>query len=454
MPKIRNRGAILALLTLVYAFNFIDRQIVGVLAPFIKADLALSDTQIGLLSGAVFAIFYTFLGIPIASLVDNTRTLRIGGFALRFDRTTIIALSLATWSVFTLLTGLAGGFVALALLRVGVAVGEAGGSPPSHALLSDLYPPNERARALGIYALGIPFGIMVAYFAGAFFVSGGQVDWRAAFIVVGALGLPLALAIKVLLPEPERGRTDGPVVPVLPFGQAVGKLLAIPSYWTMALGIAFASFGSYAVSAFLVVYIRQAFPEIPLVPLYIGLGIGNATFYAGGTFLGGVVADRFGRSNVGAYAASPAIATAIAACVLAMAWLTGSALVHFVGIAAFVFFSGSYLGPSFSVAQNLAGISVRATSTAVFFFVLNLIAMGGGPSLVGWLSDVFAAQTGDPLIGLRRALLSLSVTYVVSVVMFTLTAMLLPRDWRRAREADATEVATVRAGAADSSPAS
>lgn len=433
MPKIQNRGLILALLTLVYAFNFIDRQIVGVLAPFIKADLGLNDTQIGLLTGFVFAMFYTVIGLPVASLADTTKTLRIGGLSLRLDRVTIIALSLATWSFFTLLTGFAGGFLALALLRIGVAVGEAGCSPPSHSLLSDFYAPRERGRALSIYSLGIPFGIMLAYFAGAFFRSGGMVDWRLAFVVVGFAGLPVALLVKLLLPEPERGRLDTAKAAPLPFRQALARLAKVPSYWTMAFGIAFTSFAAYAVNAFLMVYVLQAFPQVPLVPLLVGLGIGNATFYAAGTYLGGVVADAFGRKNVAAYALVPAVTVAISGIALTLGWLSGSVVVFFICLSVFIFFNGFYLGPSFSVAQNLAGVSVRATSTAVFFFVLNFIAMGGGPSITGFLSDTFAAELGDPLEGLRRALVVLSFAYAASVALFLSAARTLPKDWANAQ---------------------
>ncbi|NNU16812.1 MFS transporter [Parvularcula sp. ZS-1/3] len=454
MKKLQNRGTILALLTLVYVFNFIDRQIVGVLAPFIKADLNLTGTQIGLLSGFVFALFYTVIGIPIASMVDNTK--KIGG--LTFDRVTIIALSLATWSGFTLLTGFAGGFIALAILRIGVAVGEAGCSPPSHSLLSDLYAPNERGRALGTYALGIPFGIMLAYFASAFFVGGGTVDWRLAFIVIGALGIPVAIITKILIPEPERGRMDGAKVTPMPFGKAIKELGTIPSYWTMAFGIAFASFGSYAVNTFLTLYIYGeptaetaawvgAFVTLPLQPLLIGLGIGNAIFYASGTFLGGYIADRLGKKNVAAYALVPAVTIAIAAVAIAFAWMTSSPTIFFICLSIYIFFLGFYLGPSFSVAQNLAKVSVRATSTAVFFFVLNLIALGGGPSFTGFMYDVFAVETGDQLTGLRWSLLLLSVSYALSVILFLITARTLPKDWARAQGAAPEAVETKEATA-------
>ncbi|MEM7739483.1 MAG: MFS transporter [Pseudomonadota bacterium] len=438
MPKIQNRGAILALLTVVYAFNFIDRQIVGVLAPFIQGELGLSGTQIGLLTGGLFAIFYTFVGIPIAGIVDNPRTLSIGGFKITFDRVTIIALSLGTWSFFTMVTGFASGFAALAVLRIGVAIGEAGCSPPSHALISDLYKPNERGKALGTYALGIPFGIMTAYFVNAFFVSGGTVDWRTAFMVVGFAGLPLAFLVKAVIPEPERGRMDEVKAKPVPFKEGLAQLAKVPSYWTMALGIAFSSFGSYSVSAFLMGYMVGIpnemvgqFADIPLVPLLLGLGVGNAIFYSSGTYLGGAIADHFGKKNVGAYAFVPGITTTLAACFAALAWSTGSAVLFFSAISLHVFFLGFYLGPSFSVAQNLAGVSVRATSTAVFFFVLNLIALGLGPTFTGWLWDVFATGGASKLDALRMALYALSVPWTLSVVMFFVSAKLLPKDWAK-----------------------
>jgi MFS family permease len=444
VKKLENRGAILGLLTLVYAFNFIDRQIVGVLAPFIQGELGLSGTQIGLLTGGLFAIFYTFIGIPIAGFTDNPRTLRIGSKAIRFDRVTIIAIALGTWSFFTMVTGFANGFLALALLRIGVAIGEAGCSPPSHSLLSDLYKPRERGKALATYALGIPFGIMTAYFVNAFFVSGGTVDWRMAFIVVGFAGLPIAFLVKRLVPEPERGRMDGggKVTP-LPFREGLKRLAGVPSYWTMALAIAFASFGSYSVSNFVMAYIVGVpgempgqFSELPLVWLLIGLGVGNAIFYASGTYLGGVVADHFGQRNVGAYALVPAITTAIAAVIIAIGWMSQSPVVFFIALSAHIFFLGFYLGPSFSVAQNLAGVSVRATSTAVFFFVLNLIALGGGPTTTGFLWDVFAASSGDMLTGLRTSLLWLSVPFGLAVLLFLVSAKLLPKDWAKAQAAN------------------
>ena len=178
------RNYVLFVLTLVYAFNFIDRQIVGILSPFIKADLGLDDAQLGWLKGIYFALLYTLVGIPIAWLAD------------RYHRVNIIAVSLTLWSGFTAASGLATNYVQLALARIGVGIGEAGGSPPSHSIISDLFPKEKRAGALAIYSLGIPFGIMLAFFASAFFLQGGKADWRTVMISVGLPGVILALLLK------------------------------------------------------------------------------------------------------------------------------------------------------------------------------------------------------------------------------------------------------------------
>jgi MFS family permease len=210
----------------------------------------------------------------------------------------------------------------------------------------------------------------------------------------------------------------------------------------MAFGVAFASFGSYSVSNFVMAYIvgvpgqmAGMFADLPLVWILIGLGIGNAIFYAGGTYLGGVVADHFGKRSVAAYGLVPAVTIGIAAMAAAAAWATGSAFWFFAFLSGHIFFLGFYLGPSFSVAQNLAGVSVRATSTAVFFFVLNLIALGGGPTYTGFIWDRFTAGDATQLEALRLALWTLSVPWMIAVALFLVSAWLLPKDWVQVRSA-------------------
>ena len=197
-PNKGYRNFVLILLTIVYGFNFIDRQIVGILAPFIQEDLNLTNTELGLLIGLAFAIFYTTVAIPIAWLAD------------RYNRVNILSIALATWSGFTALTGLATNFIQIGLARMGVGIGEAGGSPPSHSIISDMYSKEERASALGVYSMGIPLGIMAAYFVTASLIgaTGEEVNWRKIFIFLGITGILLAVVVKLTIPEPIRGAME------------------------------------------------------------------------------------------------------------------------------------------------------------------------------------------------------------------------------------------------------
>ena len=425
-PTKNYRTFALILLTIVYGFNFIDRQIVGILAPFIQADLDLTNTQLGLLIGLAFAVLYTTVAIPIAWLAD------------RYSRVNILSIALATWSAFTALTGMANNFIQIAIARMGVGIGEAGGSPPSHSIISDMYPKEERAGALGIYSLGIPLGIMAAYFATAALLGASteEVNWRRIFIILGLTGIALALLVKIFLKEPIRGamefKEDVEVVQ-LPFFESLKILLKIPSWWAMCLGIAFGSFASYASSAFHTKFLIALDPSFNFQTLVIILGIINGIAYVGGTYLGAKLADKWAKIDIRAYGWLPAIAISLCLPIGIISFWVVSVEMNLFWSTLFLFFIGVYLGPSFAIAQTLAPIKMRAMSTALFFFILNMIALGGGPTFAGWLIDVFKENFND-LESMRYAMSVTFLIFIPSILSFLIVSKVLPKDWKVAEK--------------------
>jgi len=416
----------LILLTIVYGFNFIDRQILGILAPFIQEDLDLTNTQLGLLIGLAFAVFYTTVAIPIAWLAD------------RYSRVNILSISLATWSAFTALTGLANNFIQIGLARMGVGIGEAGGSPPSHSIISDMFPKEERASALGFYSMGIPLGIMAAYFVTASLMgsSNDDVDWRQIFIFLGVTGILLAVIVKLVLKEPVRGSMEFDSETQLekpPFIDSVKSLLKIPAWWAMCFGIAFASFVSYAKAAFQTKYLIALDPTFDFQTLVIILGIMNGTTYAAGAFFGAKLADKWGSKDIRAYGLLPAIAISLAIPVSLASWWVPSVGLHLMFGTVFLLLIGFYLGPSFAIAQTLAPINMRAMSTALFFFILNMIGMGGGPTFAGWLMDVFGEGYTN-VESIRYSLSVVTLVFIPSIIAFFVVSKVLPNDWSEAEK--------------------
>lgn len=416
----------LILLTIVYGFNFIDRQILGILAPFIQEDLDLTNTQLGLLIGLAFAVFYTTVAIPIAWLAD------------RYSRVNILSISLATWSAFTALTGLANNFIQIGLARMGVGIGEAGGSPPSHSIISDMFPKEERASALGFYSMGIPLGIMAAYFVTASLMgsSNDDVDWRQIFIFLGVTGILLAVIVKLVLKEPVRGSMEFDSETQLekpPFIDSVKSLLKIPAWWAMCFGIAFASFVSYAKAAFQTKYLIALDPTFDFQTLVIILGIMNGTTYAAGAFFGAKLADKWGSKDIRAYGLLPAIAISLAIPVSLASWWVPSVGLHLMFGTVFLLLIGFYLGPSFAIAQTLAPINMRAMSTALFFFILNMIGMGGGPTFAGWLMDVFGEGYTN-VESIRYSLSVVTFVFIPSIIAFFVVSKVLPNDWSEAEK--------------------
>ena len=422
------RTFVLILLTIVYGFNFIDRQIVGILAPFIQEDLGLTNTELGLLIGLAFAVFYTTVAIPIAWLAD------------RYSRVNILSIALATWSGFTALTGMATNFIQIGLARMGVGIGEAGGSPTSHSIISDMYPKEERASALGVYSMGIPLGVMAAYFATASLMgaSNDDVNWREIFIFLGLTGIALAIIVKLVIKEPVRGAMefeDETEIIKPPFITSVKTLLAIPAWRAMCFGSAFGAFVSYSASAFQTKYLIALNPDFDFKTLVIILGVINGTTYAGGAFFGARLADRWGKNNVRAYGWLPAIAIIICLPITLFSWWVPTVEGHLLLTTLFLLFFGTWLGPSFAIAQTLAPVNMRAMSTALFFFILNMISLGGGPTFTGWMIDIFNVNN-DELESMRYAMSVTSLLLIPSMASFLLASRMLPGDWTKAEKAN------------------
>ena len=420
------RFFILVLLTIVYGFNFIDRQIVGILAPFIQKDLDLTNTELGLLIGFAFAVFYTTFAIPLAWLAD------------RYNRVNILSIALATWSGFTALTGLANNFFQIVIARMGVGIGEAGGSPPSHSIISDMYSKEERAGALGFYSMGIPIGIMVAYFATAALLgsSTDDVDWRKIFIFLGLTGIALAVLVRLLIREPKRGAMEFDEIVEIeqpPFLDSLRVLLKIPAWWAMCFGIAFGSFASYASAAFHTKFLIALDPTFNFQKLVIILGIINGVAYVGGTFFGAKLADIWAQKDIRAYGWLPAIAILLCLPISIGSYWVSSVEMNLIWSALFLVFAGVILGPSFAIAQTLAPIKMRAMSTALFFFILNMIGLGGGPTFAGWLIDVFKENFNE-LDAMRYAMTVTFCIYIPSLISFFLVSRVLPKDWENAEK--------------------
>jgi MFS family permease len=420
------RTFVLVLLTIVYGFNFIDRQIVGILAPFIQKDLGLSNTELGLLIGLAFATLYTTVAIPLAWLAD------------RYNRVNILSIALATWSGFTALTGLATNFAQIAIARMGVGIGEAGGSPPSHSIISDMYSKEERAGALGVYSMGIPLGIMAAYFITAVLMGSSpeEVDWRRIFIFLGLTGIVLAIVLRLVVREPVRGAMEfEEKVEIIqtPFVESLKILLKIPAWWAMCFGIAFGSFAAYATSAFHTKFLIALDPTFNIQKLVIILGIINGVAYVGGTYFGAKLADRWGKKDIRVYGWLPAITILLCLPIGILSYWAPSVEMNLLWTSLFLVFIGVYLGPSFAIAQTLAPIKMRAMSTALFFFILNMIALGGGPTFTGWLIDVFKENYND-LDSMRYAMTVTFGIFIPSAISFFIVSRVLPRDWAAAEK--------------------
>jgi predicted MFS family arabinose efflux permease len=377
----RYRWTVLVMLTLVYTFNFIDRQILVILQEPIKADLGLSDAQLGLLTGFSFALVYVTAGIPIAWLAD------------RANRRNIVAASLALWSLMTALSGLVQNYGQLLAARLGVGVGEAGGSPPSHSIISDYFPPSSRGTALSFYSMGIYIGVLFGFAAGGWIAE--NFGWRNAFFVIGIPGILYALAVLWIVKEPQRGRFDpAGVPPQSSLSETLAGLKRRPTFWYLSVGCAFTAFISYGNGNFMPSFLMRNH-GMSLAEVGATLGLISGLSGATGTFLGGFLADRLATRDMRWYVWIP-ILGGLSAMIPAYYTLFGENTTLIV--AAMIpsqILSALYLGPCIATCHNLVSPGMRAMASAILYFVLNLIGLGLGPLTVGILSDLFAEPFGE-----------------------------------------------------------
>lgn len=410
----------LAFLVVLYVVNFVDRQILSVLLEPIKRDLGASDTQMGLLTGLAFALFYTVAAIPIARFAD-------GGV-----RRDVIVVGVAVWSVMTAACGLARNFAELALARVGVGVGEATLNPTAHSLLSDYFPPEKRATALALYNVGGNLGIMVGFVLGGY--VGETFGWRNAFLIVGLPGLLAAVATRFVLVEPPRGGKEGLSVEadLATTGEVVRFMLRQRTFRHLALASALYSFAAYGFtvwgSTFLIRVHQMTLSETG-VAMGLIQGIGGGL----GTYAGGRMSDALSRRDerfaVWVAAAGGALALPFLALFLLWPERSGALL----GYAVAMVFSVFFIGPSYGLVQSLARVRMRAQAAALLLFAVNLIGLGIAPLVVGMLNDGLASRFGDEAI--RYSLMVTGATSLWAVAHSLFAARSVRADLAEVRRA-------------------
>ena len=409
---------VLTMLLIVYTFNFLDRQILGILAKPIQASLHLSDAQFGAIGGTAFAILYSVLGVPLALLAD------------RVGKTRVIAGSLVVWSGFTALCGTAVGFWSLFLYRLGVGVGEAGGVAPSYALIADYFPVERRARALAIYSMGIPIGLGSGVLLGAYIAA--LVNWQSAFVTVGIAGILVAPVFLWLVrdrPRPAAVADAPPVLSVIPI------LARKPAYWLLSIGAGCSSMAGYGLALWVpkIIAVHYGWTDNHDL-IKVGQFMGSLLLIGGttGIFLGGVLADRLGTVDRAWYARIPAIAWLITAPTFMLGLFTPYPMFAWFLLLIPNALNTLWLGPIVTAAQHLAPSRMRAGASGTFLLVNNLLGLGLGPLLMGVLSDALKASYGAD--SLRYAAIIGVSLYLVAALLAFLAIKPLKRGWVEAED--------------------
>jgi predicted MFS family arabinose efflux permease len=394
----RQRRYTLFVLVLVYTSSHVDRQIMGILGQPIKESLMISDTQLGLLTGIMFALFYATLGMPMAMWAD------------RNNRRNLISFSVFVWSFMTAACGAATNFVQLLLMRIGVGIGEAGSSPPSHSMIADMYPPEQRATAMAIFGTGINWGILIG------FLVGGWVNewygWRVAFVVVGLPGLLLAALVRFTVTEPPRGYSEQieESVPSPSFGTVVRFMFAHRVLRNIVMAGTLIAFTGYASVIWVPIYlVRVHGLGTGVTGSYLALliGVGGAI----GIYAGGRYADYLGRSRGQQWLPwLVAIVSLVSVPLLYATFFAASATSAFIAYALPAALGTIYIAPSFALIQNQTPLEMRSVAAAINLFIVNIVGLGVGPFSVGLFSDLL-----EPTYGIDSLRYALSTTLLVVV---------------------------------------
>jgi len=378
-PTVADRRWALVVLLAISTVAFIDRSILNTVGQAIKDDLKVSDLQLGLLGGAAFAVLHGLLAIPVARWAEHR------------SRVALISLAVAVWSAMTALSGFANTFAHLLLARIGVGVGEAGAGAPSQSLLSDYYPPEKRASAFSILGLATPLGIVLGGLGGA--VVAQQFGWRAAFLIVGAPGLIIALIAWLTVKEPPRGFSEGSrdLDPPPPFSAVLKRLGGSRAFRHILVAAVIINFVGFSGMSFLHPFMVRTF-KVDYTTAAFAFVIVNSISLAGGYLMGGLITDRLVKRDVRWYAWAPAIGMALAAPSYILGFIQAEWIAAILVLILPGLFSGVYFGPTFAVTHNLVEPRMRASATALLSVVMSLVGMTTGPVVTGWLSDLFAAN--------------------------------------------------------------
>ncbi|BFT32163.1 MFS transporter [Alteromonas sp. D210916BOD_24] len=410
----------LGMLCFIYVLNFLDRQLLSILAKPIQDSLGISDSQLGLIGGLYFALFYCFISIPV------------GWFADKSNRVKVLSLACTIWSAATIACGLAKTFPQLAVARMTVGVGEAGGVPPSYAIITDYFPPGKRGMALGIFNLGPPIGAALGVAFGAAIAA--AFSWRIAFLVLGAVGLFAALALYLFVREPERGGLDskpavaeGGVESAAKFADTLKMFMTHRVLMLAALGSGATQFVTYGLGNFTTLFLmREKGMTLEEVAVYYALVVGIGM--SAGIFASGYLIDKFTPKAKQAFALLPAISLALAVpfyigFVWAPSWQLATLLL--VGPSFLNYF---YLSSSVTLVQQEVRPNQRVMSGALLLLIMNLIGLGFGPTFVGFASDFFKSSYPDN--SLQMALYSLVPFYFIAIALFLWLAKVLKQEQR------------------------